>query len=107
MVTKTLTPGLAFPEYPGLRFTIRGILHDPGPSNGPNLANPENTRYAISVRDSNDIQNEIRARLRAHDNLRIPLGQKCPSATVPTRRHTRRQRVGVQSDTHRRKTSKS
>ncbi|CAL2255100.1 unnamed protein product [Prunus armeniaca] len=62
------------------------ITQSDGPSNGPNLANPENTRYAISVRDSNGIQNEIRAHLRAHDNLRITLGQKCPSATVPTRR---------------------
>ncbi|CAL8168047.1 unnamed protein product [Prunus armeniaca] len=74
------------------------ITRSDGPSNGPNPANPENTRYAISVRDSNNIQIEIRAHLRAHDNLRITLGQKCPSATVPTRRHTRRQRVGVQSD---------
>ncbi|CAL8102114.1 unnamed protein product [Prunus armeniaca] len=76
--------------------TVRSltITQSDGPSNGPNLANPENTRYAISVRDSNDIQIEIRAHLRTHDNLRIPLGQKCPSATVPTRR----QRVGVQSD---------
>ncbi|CAL9016174.1 unnamed protein product, partial [Prunus brigantina] len=89
MVTKTLTLGLAFPEYPGLRFTIHQHIIISGPSNGPNLANPENTRYAISVRDSNGIQIEIRAHLRAHDIKRITLGQKCPSATVPTRHHTR------------------
>ncbi|CAL9005659.1 unnamed protein product [Prunus brigantina] len=29
-VTKTLTLGLAFPEYPGLRFMIRRILYNPG-----------------------------------------------------------------------------
>ena len=29
-VTETLALGLAFPEYPGLRFTIRQILYDPG-----------------------------------------------------------------------------
>ena len=60
----------------------------------------------MSVGDSNGIQIEIRAHLRARDIERITLGQKCPSATVPTRRHTRRQRVGVQSDTTRWKTSK-
>ncbi|CAL8119723.1 unnamed protein product [Prunus armeniaca] len=42
----------------------------------------------------NDIQIEIRAHPRARDIERITLGQKCPSATVPTRR----QRMGVQSD---------
>ncbi|CAL8996444.1 unnamed protein product [Prunus brigantina] len=68
------------------------------PSNGPNLANPENTRYAISVRDSNGIKIEIRSHIRARDIEGIALGQKFPSATVPTNRHTRRQRVGVQSD---------
>ena len=26
---QTLAPGLAIPEYPGLRFAIRRILHDP------------------------------------------------------------------------------
>ena len=26
---QTLAPGFAIPEYPGLRFEIRRILHDP------------------------------------------------------------------------------
>ena len=26
---QTLAPGFAIPEYPGLRFAIRQILHDP------------------------------------------------------------------------------
>ncbi|CAL9016071.1 unnamed protein product, partial [Prunus brigantina] len=45
-----------------------------GPSNGPNLANPENTRYAISVWNPNGIQIEIRAHLCAHDIERVALG---------------------------------
>ena len=27
--TQTLAPGFVIPEYPGLRFAIRRILHDP------------------------------------------------------------------------------
>ncbi|CAL8170654.1 unnamed protein product [Prunus armeniaca] len=83
------------------------IAGSDGPSNGPNLANPENTRYAISVRDSNDIQIEIRAHLRAHDNLRIPLGQKCPSTTMPTRRPRAGSAWVSKAITHRRKNHKS
>ena len=40
----------------------------------------------------------IREILRTRDNQEIALGQKCKFAPVPTRRHTRWQRVGVQSD---------
>ncbi|KAI5351720.1 hypothetical protein L3X38_004611 [Prunus dulcis] len=40
----------------------------------------------------------IREILRTRDNQEIALGQKCKFATVPMHRHTRWQRVGVQSD---------
>ncbi|CAL2241673.1 unnamed protein product [Prunus armeniaca] len=64
-------------------------------------------QYAISVRDSNGIQIGIRAHLSARDNLRIPLGQKCPSATVP-RAATRASSAWVSNAiTLRRKISKS
>ncbi|CAL9005919.1 unnamed protein product [Prunus brigantina] len=43
-------------------------INNSGPSNGPNLANPKNAQYAISVRDSNGIQIEIREILCARDN---------------------------------------
>ncbi|CAL2253424.1 unnamed protein product [Prunus armeniaca] len=71
-ITETLALGLAFSEYPGLR-----------PSNGPNLVNPDNVQCAISARDSNGIQIEIRAHLRARNIERITLGQnshllQCP-----------------------------
>ncbi|KAI5336039.1 hypothetical protein L3X38_026173 [Prunus dulcis] len=57
----------------------------------------------ISVRWSNDIRIEIRKFLRARDNLRISSGYNAASPDSPTRRHTRRQRVGVQSNFRRRK----
>ncbi|CAL8996415.1 unnamed protein product, partial [Prunus brigantina] len=104
-------PGLVWGLSTQSQKGIRGVVHqhiiNSGPSNGPNLANPENTRYAISVRDSNDIRIEIRAHLRARDIERITLGQKCPSTTVPTRHP----RVGTawvsKAIIHRRKISKS
>ncbi|CAL9005976.1 unnamed protein product [Prunus brigantina] len=39
----------------GLHRVVHQHIITLGPSNGPNLANPKNTRYAISVRDSNGI----------------------------------------------------
>ncbi|KAI5336293.1 hypothetical protein L3X38_015560 [Prunus dulcis] len=59
----------------------------------------------ISVRWSNDIRIEIREFLRARDHLRISSGYIAASPDSPTRRHTRRQRVGVQSNFRRRKNS--
>ncbi|KAH0981036.1 hypothetical protein GBA52_008213, partial [Prunus armeniaca] len=62
---------------------------------------------ARSVRGSNGIRIRIREFLRAHDDPRIILELNGVSTNLPTRRHTRRQRLGVLSDSGRRKTSTS
>ncbi|KAI5327692.1 hypothetical protein L3X38_027088 [Prunus dulcis] len=59
----------------------------------------------ISVRWSNDIRIEIREFLLARDHLRISSGYIAASPDSPTRRHTRWQRVGVQSNFRLRKNS--
>ncbi|CAL8169577.1 unnamed protein product [Prunus armeniaca] len=43
-------------------------------SNVSNLPNPDNAQYAISVRDSNGIQIEIRAHLRTREDQEITSG---------------------------------